>query len=80
MKLDTGASLTLVNKSTNKMINRDASTGLQHSDAQLWTHTGQLVKILGTATVNAKYGEQLLQLLVHVVDGKGLTCLVEIGW
>ena len=32
------------------------------------TYTGQLVEILGTTTVQAKYGEQLLQLPVHVVN------------
>ena len=68
MELDTGASLTLVNKSTYKAITRDASTGLQPSDAQLWTYTDQLVEIMGTTTVQAKYGEQLLQVPVHVVD------------
>ena len=34
-------------------------------------HTGQPVAILGTVTVQAKYGEQLLQLSVHVVEGDG---------
>ena len=57
MELDTGASLTLVNKSTYDKITCDASTGLEHSDAQLRTYTGQLVEILGTTTVQAKYGE-----------------------
>ena len=71
MELDTGASLTLLNKSTYKAITHDASTGLQPSDAQLRTYTGQLVEILGTTTVHAKYGEQLLQLPVYVVDGGG---------
>ena len=71
MELDTGASLTLLNKSTYKAITHDASTELQPSDAQLRTYTGQLVEILGTTTVQAKYGEQLLQLPVHVVDGGG---------
>ena len=71
MELDTGASLTLLNKSTYKAITHDASTGLQPSDAQLRTYTGQLVETLGTTTVQAKYDEQLLQLPVHVVDGGG---------
>ena len=75
MELDTGASLTLLNKSTYKAITHDASTGLQPSDAQLWTYTGQLVEILGTTTVQAKYGEQLLQLPVHVVDEGGSNLL-----
>ena len=34
-------------------------------------HNGQPVAILGTVTVQAKYGEQLLQLPVHVVEGDG---------
>ena len=70
MELDTGA-LTLVNKSTYYKVTHDASTGLEHFNAQLQTYTGQLVEILGTTTVQAKYGEQLLQLPVHVVNGEG---------
>ena len=69
MELDTGASLTQLNESTYKAITHDASSGLQPSDAQLLTYTGQLVEILGTTTVQAKYGEQLLQLPVHVAEG-----------
>ena len=42
---------------------------LQQSTAQLRTYTGESVNILGMATVQAKYGEQLLQLPVHVVEG-----------
>ena len=44
MELDTGALLTLVNKSTYK-ITRDDSNRLEHSDAQLQTYTGQVVEI-----------------------------------
>ena len=43
--------LTLINKSTYKAITQDTSTGLQLSDAQLQTYTGQLVEILGTTSV-----------------------------
>ena len=71
MELDTGASLTLVNKSTYNKITCNASTGLEHSNAQLRTYTGQLVEILETTTVQAKYGEQLLQLPIHVVNREG---------
>ena len=71
MELDTGASLTLINRTSYKKITRDSPTVLEHSDAQLWTYTGEAVEIMGTVTVQAKYGEQLLQLPVHVIDGDG---------
>ena len=71
MELDTGASLTLINRTSYDKINRDSPTILEHSNAQLRTYTGESVEIMGRVTVKVKYGEQLLQLPVHVIDGDG---------
>ena len=72
MELDTGASLSLINRPSSKKITRDSPTVLEHSDAQLRTYTGETVEIMGTVTVQAKYSEQLLQLPpIHVIDGDG---------
>ena len=44
---------------------------IEKPDVQLPTYTGEAVKILGSTTVQAKYGKQSLQLIVHVIDGQG---------
>ena len=72
MEVDTGASLSLINKATYDLISRQSHTqALQKTDVQLKTYTGEAVCILGTAKVQVNYGEQNYQLLVYVVDGKG---------
>ena len=72
MELDTGASLTLINKPSYDLISQESQCAqLEKPDVQLRTYTGEAVKILGSTTVQAKYGEQNLQLIVHVVDGQG---------
>ena len=71
MELDTVVSLTLINRATYSKITCDSPVTLEHSNAQLQIYTGQPVAILGTVTIQAKYGEQLLQLPVHVVEGDG---------
>ena len=75
MELDTGASLTLINRATYRKITCDSLATLEHSNAQLKTYTGQPVEILHTATIQAKYGDQLLQL---PVEGEGPNQLVNI--
>jgi len=41
----------------------------------LRTYTEEAVKMLGSTTVEVKYGEQCTHLAVHVVDGKGSNLL-----
>ena len=80
MELDTGASLTLINKPSYDLISQESQCAqLEKPDVQLRTYTGEAVKILGSTTVQAKYGEQNLQLIVHVVDGQGSN-LLERDW
>ena len=66
--MDTGASLSLVNKQTyDKIINLQ----LQPTDVQ--AYTGEVLQILGEAKVTCivNYGEQTQQLVVYVVRGNG---------
>ena len=68
MELDTGASLSLLNKNTYEKI---PSLQLQPTDVQLKTYTGEVVQILGEAKVTVNYGEQMQQLVAYVVNGNG---------
>ena len=68
MELDTGASLSLLNKQTYDKI---PNLQLQPTDVQLKTYTGEVLQILGEAKVTVSYGEQTEQLVVYVVKGSG---------
>ena len=80
MELDTGGSLTLVNKSTNDKITHDASTGPEHSNAQLWTYTSHLVEILGTTLFKPNMVSICYNYLYMWLTGKDPTFMVEINW
>ena len=67
MELDTGASLSLLNKQTYDKI---PNLQLQPTDIQLKTYT-EVLQILGEAKVTVNYGEQTEQLVVYVVKGNG---------
>jgi len=71
MELDTGASLTLINKASYKLIAQPGQAALEQPMVNLRTYTGEAVKMLSSTTVEVKYGEQCTHLTVHVVDGKG---------
>ena len=68
MELDTGASLSLVNKQT-----YDKITNLQLQPTDVQAYTGEVLQILGEAKVTCivNYGEQTQQLVVYVVRGNG---------
>ena len=69
MEVDTGSSLSLINKSTYDLIaSKNQIQALQKSKVKLKTYT---VEILGTANVEVTYGETKHNLVIHVVDGKG---------
>lgn len=68
MELDTGASLSLLCKSTYKTI---PGMQLQPIDVQLKTYTGEVVQVLGEAKATVMYGKQTQQLVVYVVNGNG---------
>ena len=71
MELDTGASLSLINKASYELISQPGQAALEQPMVNLRTYTGEAVKMLGSTTVEVKYGEQCTHLTVHVVDGKG---------
>lgn len=72
MEIDTGASISLINRDTYEVISKQSQIEpLQKTDVKLKTYTGEAVQILGTAHVDAKYGEVEHKLIIHVVDGKG---------
>ena len=52
---------------------------MQKSEVKLKTYTDELVGILGEVKVEVKYGEIKHNLVIHVVDGKGLN-LLERDW
>jgi len=71
MELDTGASLSLLNKPTFDVITSNTHTTLKATDVHLKTYTGETVEVLGAAELAVTYGEQTKQLVVHVVAGNG---------
>ena len=72
MEVDTGSSLSLINKSTyDSIASKNHIQPLQKSKVKLKTYTGELVGILGTAKVEVTRGEVKHNLVIHVVDGKG---------
>ena len=72
MEVDTGSSLSLINKSTyDSIASKNHIQPLQKSKVKLKTYTGELVGILGTAKVEVTHGEVKHNLVIHVVDGKG---------
>ena len=67
MELDTGVSLSLLNKQTFDIIANKNYTIFKTTDVHLKTYTGKTVEILGAAELTVTYGEQTKQLVVHFV-------------
>ena len=75
MKVDTGASLTLISKSTfDQLWDVQAATPIQPTNSKLRTYTGENIEVLGIANVAVSFQEQNhnLQLLVVAGDGPSL--------
>ena len=74
MELDTGASLSIISSTTYKAITQQSTSSSQEKSAILLkTYTGESIKVLGTISVNARYGNQKEVLTIHVVAGMGQT-------
>ena len=72
MELDTGASPSIISSTTYMAITQQSkSSSLEKSAILLKTYTGESIKVLGTTSVNARYGNQKELLTIHVVDGNG---------
>ena len=81
MELDTGASVSILSKATYQFIaQQKQSEPLQESNVRIKTYTGEPIKILGSTSVTVKYGEQVVDLNVQVVDGDGPNLMVGIGF
>ena len=70
MELDTGASRSILSSSTYQFIDQKTDLPpLQHSNVQLWTYTGEAIRVLGTTIVSVNYNNQEVVLPIHVVQG-----------
>ncbi|KAK4314476.1 hypothetical protein Pmani_014181 [Petrolisthes manimaculis] len=73
MQVDTGAAISLISKSTYKMM--FSGIPLEKFKKRLTTYTGQVIKVYGCAKVDVKYGDQRVSCLPLVVveqDGPSL--------
>ena len=71
MELDTGSSLSLINKHTFDVIADHSNAVMRTTAVHLKTYTGEALEILGEAEVTVNYGEEKQQLVVYVVAGNG---------
>ena len=69
MELDTGASLTVINKSTYNKIGAESVSPIKESKVKLKIYTGKCIPILGTINVHVQYDAQEEGLSLLVVDG-----------
>ena len=72
MELDTGASVSVINKATYDRINVNGSLPpLQAPQVLLKSYTGEAIPILGTTTLRARYRDKMCNVVTHVVSGDG---------
>ena len=69
MELDTGASLSVINKETYNHINTVATIPITKSPVKLKTYIGESIPIIGSINVCVKYKELEEELPLLVVDG-----------
>ena len=73
MEVDTGASLTLISKTTfEKLWNTQEALNLQSTTSKLRTYTGEIIEVLRIANVNVSFQEQNQDLQLLVVAGPSL--------
>ena len=76
MEVDTGASLTLISKSTfDKLWDAQGAPNLQSTASKLQTYTGENIEVLRVANVNVSFQEQSQELQLLVVTGNGPSLL-----
>ena len=73
VELDTGAAVLVISHSTylNICSQSQAVPALQPSLVKLKTYTGESIPIIGCASVQARYGTQVVDVHVQVVEGDG---------
>ncbi len=80
LEIDTGCSLTVLNKETFKELRKSGkSTKIKQTGIKLETYTGQPIEVKGTSQVTVEYQEQKKTLPVVVVAGNGPNLLGR-GW
>ena len=76
MEVDTGASMTLISKTTfDTLWSPHTAPSLQPTGSKLRTYTGESIEVLGAANVNVSFQEQHKQLQLLVVGGNGPSLL-----
>lgn len=68
MKLDTGASVSLVSEATFRSL-------YKYRPIRLCTYSGEMLKVVGETEVLVSYGDQQAELLLVVVEGDGASLL-----
>ena len=73
VELDTGAAVSVISHSTylNICSQSQAVPALQPSLVKLKTYTGESIPIVGCASLQARYGTQVVDVHVQVVEGDG---------
>ena len=72
MELDTGASVSILNKDTYKSIQQQSYIApLVKTLNKLRSYTGHFIQVLGITEVKTRYGGKELVLPIHVVNGDG---------
>ena len=75
MEVDTGASVSLMSKTTYKQTWKGHLPHLNKSNIKLRTYSGEFLKVLGSITVDVAYENQNKQLPIIVIEGEGPTLL-----
>ena len=71
MEVDTGASLSLVNKDTYELFSQRKMAELKPTEFKLHTYTGECLAVLGSVDVLVEYESKVAPLPLVVVEGKG---------
>ena len=74
MEVDTGASASIISEATYKKLWRGRLPPLKKTNVKLRTYSGEIIKVLGTTTIEVVYESQKeqLPLLVVVANGPSL--------
>ena len=76
MKVDTGASVSLISEETFQTIQRaDQPFQLKETSVQLWIYTGDVIPVRGSVLVPVEHNTQSLTLPLIVTEGSGPSLL-----
>ena len=77
MKVDTGASASLISKDTYDKLwsNLTTAPSLQKSDILLQTYTGEHLDVVSSVSIDVRYKEHIAHLPMTMVAGRGASLL-----